>query len=162
MAADLANPVDPPSPTEMRVQVGAEPLHTEPEWQWLYGLGGGGVASFSGLVRDEQGQVEALHLEQYDPMTRPSLQRIAAEAVARWPLLGVSLLHRVGRVQPGELLVFVGVAAAHRAEAQAACEYVVDQIKTRAALWKKELRGGRWVWLRQKSADRRRQERWEA
>lgn len=111
----------------------------------------GAVASFVGLVRADKSatafSVQAMTLEHYPGMTEKALGEIVAEARSRWELLGVRVIHRVGRLLPGDRIVFVAVASAHRGEAFAACEFIMDYLKTRAPFWKKEdtEQGGRWV-----------------
>lgn len=127
----------------------------------------GAVASFVGLVRADGGNnpkvgagetatnakntvseaVAAMTLEHYPGMTERALADIVAEAKTRWPLQAVRVIHRVGRLLPGERIVFVGVAAGHRGDAFAACEFIMDYLKTRAPFWKKEEtpQGARWV-----------------
>lgn len=112
-------------------------------------LGVGAVVGFTGYVRDfNDGQeVAGMLLEHYPGMTEKALQTIVDEAQVRWPLLSVEVLHRVGRLEPGEPIVFVGVSCAHRAEAFSACQFIMDYLKTRAPFWKKEdsADGPRWV-----------------
>jgi molybdopterin synthase catalytic subunit len=112
----------------------------------------GAVASFVGLVRadkvaGEGSEVSAMTLEHYPGMTEKSLEAIVAEAGNRWQLMGTRVIHRFGRLEPGERIVFVGVASSHRGDAFAACEFIMDYLKTRAPFWKKEdtPEGGRWV-----------------
>jgi len=109
----------------------------------------GAVASFVGLVRDVSGgaDVAAMTLEHYPGMTERSLEEIVAEAQRRWSLHALRVIHRYGRLEPGDQIVFVGVAGAHRGEAFAACEFVMDYLKTRAPFWKLEEtpEGARWV-----------------
>ena len=112
----------------------------------------GAVASFVGLVRADTlagrgDEVSAMTLEHYPGMTEKSLEAIVAEADGRWRLLGARVIHRFGRLVPGERIVFVGVASSHRGDAFAACEFIMDYLKTRAPFWKKEdtPAGGRWV-----------------
>jgi len=112
----------------------------------------GAVASFVGLVRADTlagrgDEVSAMTLEHYPGMTEKSLEAIVAEADGRWRLLGTRVIHRFGRLVPGERIVFVGVASSHRGDAFAACEFIMDYLKTRAPFWKKEdtPAGGRWV-----------------
>ena len=109
----------------------------------------GAVASFVGLVRDvnDGSGVRAMTLEHYPGMTERSLEEIVAQARARWPLLGVRVIHRYGRLEPADRIVFVGVASAHRGAAFAACEFIMDYLKTRAPFWKCEEtpNGARWV-----------------
>ena len=128
----------------------------------------GAVASFVGYVRAdklagesaEDQAVSAMTLEHYPGMTEKSLEAIVAEAESRWSLLGVRVIHRFGRLVPGDRIVFVGVAGSHRGEAFAACEVIMDYLKTRAPFWKKEdtPEGGRWVDARE--ADDAAAEKW--
>ena len=106
----------------------------------------GAVASFVGLVRGDGG-VAAMTLEHYPGMTEQALADIVAQAKARWSLRRVRVIHRVGRLLPNERIVFVGVASSHRHDAFAACEFIMDYLKTQAPFWKKEetAQGGRWV-----------------
>ena len=109
----------------------------------------GAIASFVGLARDinEGSGVSAMTLEHYPGMTEKALAALVAEANARWSLLDVTVIHRVGRLLPGDPIVLVAVASRHRGEAFAACEYIMDALKTRAPFWKKEEtpEGERWV-----------------
>jgi len=109
----------------------------------------GAVATFVGLVRDVSGgsSVGAMTLEHYPGMTEKSLEEIVEQACSRWSLYGVRVIHRFGRLEPGDRIVFVGVAGAHRGETFAACEFIMDYLKTRAPFWKLEETptGARWV-----------------
>ena len=109
----------------------------------------GAIASFVGLARDmnEGSGVSAMTLEHYPGMTEKALAALVEEANARWSLLDVTVIHRVGRLLPGDSIVLVAVASRHRGEAFAACEYIMDALKTRAPFWKKEEtpEGERWV-----------------
>ena len=106
----------------------------------------GAVASFVGYVRADGG-VTALELEHYPGMTEASIAAIVAEARARWPLLGVRVIHRIGRLPVGAGIVLIAVASAHRGAAFSACEFIMDYLKTRAPFWKKAFtaQGGQWV-----------------
>lgn len=123
----------------------------------------GAVASFTGLVRDEHGgeRILAMTLEHYPGMTERQLARIEAEARARWPLLDVLVIHRVGRMLPGEPIVLVATASAHRAAALEACAFLIDWLKTKAPFWKLEETpsGARWVEAR--ASDDEAAARWE-
>jgi len=116
----------------------------------------GAVTSFVGLVRDinDGDGVRTLTLEHYPGMTEKALAAIVAEAEARWPLLGVTVIHRVGELAPTDPIVLVAVAAGHRGEAFAACEFIMDYLKTQAPFWKKETTpdGARWVDARETDA----------
>jgi molybdopterin synthase catalytic subunit len=109
----------------------------------------GGVASFIGLVRDMGGadRVEALTLELYPGMTEKKLAEIEAEANRRWPLDASLIIHRYGRLEPGDRIVLVATASPHREAALAACHFLIDWLKTDAPFWKSEAtpQGERWV-----------------
>ena len=109
----------------------------------------GGVACFVGLVRDIAGgtAVTAMTLEHYPGMTELQLAEIEAEARSRWPLLEVRIVHRVGRLEPGDRIMFCGAASAHRGAALEACAFLMDWLKTKAPFWKREETpaGERWV-----------------
>jgi molybdopterin synthase catalytic subunit len=105
----------------------------------------GAVASFVGVVRG--GEVKAMTLEHYPGMTERQLRVVANEAAARWPLRGIVVVHRHGRLVPGDRIVLVAVASAHRGPAFEACAYLMDWLKTQAPFWKREetTEGSRWV-----------------
>jgi molybdopterin synthase catalytic subunit len=113
----------------------------------------GGIASFIGLVREaNDGQaIRGMTLEHYPGMTEKALEDICAQAHARWDLIDTLVIHRVGPLAPGDRIVMVGVASGHRGEAFAACEFIMDYLKTRAPFWKREdtPQGGRWVEARE-------------
>ena len=109
----------------------------------------GALASFVGLVRDanDGDAIRGMTLEHYPGMTEKALEEICAQAHERWDLIDTLVIHRVGALVPGDRIVLVGVTSAHRGEAFAACEFIMDYLKTRAPFWKKEdtARGARWV-----------------
>ena len=123
----------------------------------------GAVATFTGLVRDinDGSGVHAMTLEHYPGMTENALEEIVEQARGRWDIDGVRVIHRYGRLLPGDQIVFVAVTSAHRGEAFAACEFIMDFLKTRAPFWKREEtpQGARWVDAR--DADDSAAERWE-
>jgi molybdopterin synthase catalytic subunit len=119
----------------------------------------GAVASFVGLVRGGD-DLDALVLEHYPGMTEREIGRIVEEACARWTLDGVTVIHRVGRLEAGARIVLVAVAAAHRGAAFAACQFVMDYLKTRAPFWKQEERGGEVRWIEAKASDDAAAGRW--
>lgn len=123
-------------------------------------LGGGAVASFTGIVRGGDG-LRSMRLDHYPAMTQARLEQIVADAQARWPLLGVTVLHRVGELQPGDRIVFVGTASAHRAAALDACAFLIDWLKTEAPFWKKEsFDDGAARWVEARAEDDAARERW--
>lgn len=122
----------------------------------------GAVASFVGLVREvnEGAGVCEMTLEHYPGMTEKALEAIVGEAAQRWAVLDALVIHRVGRLLPTDQIVLVAVAGAHRSEAFAACQFIIDYLKTRAPFWKREITptGARWVEAR--TADDLAAERW--
>lgn len=121
--------------------------------------GAGAVASFVGLVRG--GEVVAMTLEHYPGMTEAALADIVAQARSRWSLRRVRVIHRVGRLLPGGNIVFVGVTASHRGEAFAACELIMDYLKTRAPFWKKEETPAGVRWVEARDSDDLAAQRWQ-
>ncbi len=119
----------------------------------------GAVANFVGLVRGGDG-LGALTLEHYPGMTEREIAKIVAEAAARWQLCGVTVIHRVGRLEVGGRIVLVAVAAAHRGSAFEACAFVMDYLKTRAPFWKREERDGKAQWVESRTSDDAAAERW--
>jgi molybdopterin synthase catalytic subunit len=123
-------------------------------------LGGGGVASFIGIVRGEDDLTE-LMLEHHPGMTGKSLRNLAGFAVERWALLGATLVHRYGILHPGAPIVFVGTAARHRSAALDACAALIDRLKTEAPFWKREsFADGRVRWVEPRAADDTAAARW--
>lgn len=124
----------------------------------------GAVASFIGLVRDinDGSGVTEMTLEHYPGMTEKALEDIVAQAHARWNIDDVLVIHRYGRLGPGDQIVLVVVIGAHRGEAFAACEFIMDYLKTQAPFWKKEItpQGTRWVDARE--SDDTAADRWSA
>jgi molybdopterin synthase catalytic subunit len=120
----------------------------------------GAIVSFTGLVRADDDLV-ALTLEHYPAMTARQLAAIAAQAWARWPLLGGTVIHRHGRLLPGEPIVLVAITSAHRGAAFEAAEFLMDWLKTRAPFWKQEDRGQEQRWVAAKASDDAAAARWE-
>ncbi|MEP5766567.1 MAG: molybdopterin synthase catalytic subunit MoaE [Halieaceae bacterium] len=121
----------------------------------------GAVASFTGLVRSDPAEpVLTLELEHYPGMTESSISEIIAEAESRWSLLAAIVVHRIGVLQPGEQIVYVGVSSAHRGEAFQACEFIMDYLKTRAPFWKKETTAAGRRWLDARDSDDAAARRW--
>lgn len=141
----------------VRVQEAAFDPGTEVNAMHAANVGVGAVVSFVGYVRDFNDglEVAGMFLEHYPGMTEKALHKIVVEAEQRWPLLKVEVLHRIGALQPGEPIVFVGVASAHRQAAFDACNFIMDYLKTRAPFWKKEqtVAGARWVEGKQSDED---------
>jgi len=142
------------------VRVTAAAFDSAAELALLAKLGGGAVASFTGICRD-QGGVTAVELEHYPGMTQASLAALVDDACARWALLGAVLIHRVGYISAGQPIVLVGTAASHRAEALDACAFLIDKLKTDTPFWKKEHRAdGTSDWVDAKASDDARADRW--
>ena len=119
----------------------------------------GGVVSFLGQVRCGDG-VEALELRHYEPLTLPGMQALAATTLARWPLDGLLLIHRIGEMTPGEPIVLVCAAARHRRDAFAAADYAMDHLKGDAWFWKRERVAGAWRWIEPRAEDHADRARW--
>ena len=122
----------------------------------------GAVASFVGLVRDTNAgnDVAGMTLEHYPAMTQRALEAIVAEAGQRWALLDVTVIHRVGELRPSDQIVLVAVASSHRADAFAACEFIMDYLKTQAPFWKKEQTPAGARWVEQRATDEQAAARW--
>jgi molybdopterin synthase catalytic subunit len=119
----------------------------------------GAIASFIGLVRGDD-RMDAMTLDHYPGFAEREISTHVAEARSRWPLLGVRVVHRVGRLTPGERIVFVGVASSHRQAAFAAAEFLMDYLKTRAPFWKLEERAGGATWVEARDSDDESVNRW--
>jgi molybdopterin synthase catalytic subunit len=124
--------------------------------------GVGAVASFTGLVRADGGEVSALELEAYEGFTQAAVAAMAQAATARFGLLDLMVVHRVGRVEVGQPVVFVACAAAHRRAALEACDQVMDCLKSRAPFWKKSHEQGGARWIEPTAADHAAARRWDA
>lgn len=138
-----------PDQIKVRVQTEAFDLGTEVDAIRRGRTDIGAIASFVGLARDmnEGSGVAAMTLEHYPGMTEKTLAALVDDACSRWALLDVTVIHRVGRLLPGDPIVLVAVASTHRGDAFAACAFIMDYLKTRAPFWKKEetAAGERWV-----------------
>lgn len=143
----------------MNIRIQSEPFDVA-EVLGLLPQGAGAVASFIGHVRPENG-LTALVLEHFPGMTEREIARHIAAAEARWPLLGVTIIHRVGTLLPGEAIVIVAVAAKHRKAAFAACEFLMDHLKTEAPFWKQERVGDEARWVEAKASDDEARARWD-
>jgi molybdopterin synthase catalytic subunit len=122
--------------------------------------GAGGVVSFLGQVRVGEG-VEALELQHYEPLTLPGMRDLARTVLARWPLDGLLIMQRSGRMVPGEPIVLVAAAARHRRDAFAAADFAMDHLKSESWFWKRELRGGAWHWIEPRAEDYADKARWQ-
>lgn len=119
----------------------------------------GAVVTFTGMVRGDDG-LSALTIEHYPGMTEREIARHVDEAERHWPLLGVTIVHRTGRLVPGDNIVLVAVASAHRRAAFEAAEFLIDYLKTRAPFWKLEERGATVSWVEAKASDDTAAARW--
>ena len=122
--------------------------------------GAGAVVSFTGLVRDEGGRLSAMEIEHYPGMTEKAIAGMVEEAVARWSLVDALVIHRHGRLMPGEAIMMVATAGLHRGEAFAAAEFLMDYLKSRAPFWKKEFATDGAEWVAAKDADEDALKRW--
>ena len=151
-------------PWNPNIRVQAEPFDTAHESQRLTAGRSdiGALVTFTGLCRDEGGQLAALELEHFPGMAEAEIARIAGQAMERWPLMDLTVIHRTGRIAPGEPIVLVVTASAHRKAAFEAAEFLMDYLKTKAPFWKKEHRrdsasGG---WVKARGADDDAADRW--
>jgi len=130
----------------------------------------GAIVTFTGLVRDfnlvesapENTSVQGLFLEHYPGMTEKSLEAIIETAKTRWSIINARVVHRIGAMYPSDQIVFVGVNSAHRGDAFAACEFIMDYLKTQAPFWKKELTKEGERWVESRDTDQQAAERWKA
>ena len=120
----------------------------------------GAVVTFSGLVRDDTGDLSHLEIEHYPGMTTAAIQHIASEAIRRWSLADALVIHRYGRLAPGAPIMMVATAAPHRADAFAAAEFLMDYLKSRAPFWKKEVTSAGESWVEAKDEDEDALGRW--
>ena len=119
----------------------------------------GGLVSFLGQVRADD-RVEALELSHYAPLTLPGMETLGETTLARWALDGLLILHRSGRMVPGEPIVLVAAAARHRRDAFEGADYAMDHLKSDTWFWKRELRGGEWSWIEPRAEDHADLARW--
>jgi molybdopterin synthase catalytic subunit len=122
----------------------------------------GAIVTFTGLCRDEGGRLARLDLEHYPGMADAEIARVAAEALRRWPLLGLTIVHRHGPIRPGEPIVLVVTASSHRTAAFEAAEFLMDYLKSNAPFWKREVlaEGGEGGWVGAKQEDGQALARW--
>lgn len=143
-----------------RVKVQSDDFDVATELAALEALGGGGIASFTGVVRGGEGLI-ALELEHYPAMTAKQMERIVDDAMSRWPLLGVTVIHRFGRLDPGARIVMVGTASRHRGAALESCAFLIDWLKSDAPFWKKEhFADGAAAWVAAREEDAAKAKGW--
>lgn len=120
----------------------------------------GAIVTFTGVVRDVAGGLEAMEIEHYPGMTQGALEGIAQEAVTRWSLEDALVIHRHGRLVPGEMIMMVATAAPHRKDAFEAAEFLMDYLKSRAPFWKREITSDGANWVAAKETDEDALKRW--
>ena len=151
-------------PWNPNIRVQAEPFDAAHESQRLTAGRNdvGALVTFTGLCRDEGGRLSTLELEHYPGMAEAEIARIAAQAAERWPLMGLTAIHRTGKIAPGEPIVLVVTASAHRKAAFEAAEFLMDFLKTKAPFWKKEHHkdGASGDWVDARDADDDAADRW--
>lgn len=150
---------------KISVSVQQEDFSIENEYQTLrnnHALATGAICTFAGLVREfgDRPNVNGMFLEHYPGMTEQCLQKIIQQAAERWQILEARVIHRVGPLHLSEQIVFVGVSSAHRADAFAACEFIMDYLKSDAPFWKKEITKDGAEWVEAKESDLDRKKRW--
>lgn len=120
----------------------------------------GAVVTFTGIVRDVAGGLQAMEIEHYPGMTQAALTEIAAEAERRWSLEDTLVIHRYGTLVPGDMIMMVATAARHRKDAFEAAEYLMDYLKSRAPFWKREITGDSATWVASRDVDEDALKRW--
>ena len=143
----------------IRVSVDPAPIDVARELAGIEELGAGAVASFTGIVRGDDG-VTCLELEHYPGMTQAALCDLAEQAMMRWSLQSAVIVHRVGPMAPGDRVVFIATAAAHRQAALEACACLIDRLKTEAPFWKREHRDTGASWVEARAGDHQAAARW--
>jgi molybdopterin synthase catalytic subunit len=122
----------------------------------------GAIVTFCGLVREfDDGRGEALFLEHFEGMTEKTLTHICEQAAQRWPIISARIIHRIGPMNLGEQIVFVGINSAHRKAAFHACEFIMDFLKTDAPFWKKAITSDSEYWVEAKTSDQAASETWK-
>ena len=148
---------------DVRVQAGDFDVAAETAMLSRLSTNVGAIVTFTGLCRDEDGRLQALELEHYPGMAEAEIRRIADQAAGRWPLIGLTVIHRFGRIRPGENIVLVVAASAHRQAAFSAAGFLMDFLKTRAPFWKKEhLADAEGGWVEAKKDDDQAVRRWSS
>ena len=122
----------------------------------------GAISSFFGTVRDIQGDLKALHLEHYEGMTETQIAAIATKAMAQWDLHGVRIIHRIGRLEPQDMIVMVAASSAHREASLKAVHYIMDYLKTDAPFWKAEETEKGLSWVEARAADDEAKDKWRS
>ena len=120
----------------------------------------GAVVSFTGVVRDTRGDLQEMQIEHYPGMTESAIKTIAQDAVSRWKLANILVIHRYGNLKPGAPIMMVATAAAHRVAAFEAADFMMDYLKSRAPFWKKEITAQSANWVAAKDADEAALKRW--
>ncbi|KIT17399.1 molybdenum cofactor biosynthesis protein MoaE [Jannaschia aquimarina] len=143
-----------------RVLVQEEDFDLAAEASRLESTGAGAVVTFTGIVRDIEGGLRHMELEHYPGMTLKALESHAESACERWPLSGVTIIHRYGKLAPGARIMMVGTASAHRVAAFEAAEFLMDWLKSRAPFWKKEVTADGAEWVAAKDEDEAALDRW--
>lgn len=150
------------------IRIQPEDFDISEQYQLLRDLtkGIGAVVTFTGLVRefepsgDQPSAIDSLSIQHYSGMTEERLSQIVDRAAARWNLLGVTIIHRIGELLPSEQIVFVGVASQHRNDGFMAAQFIMDYLKTQATFWKQISQNGRSCWVDSKVSDAQALKRW--
>ena len=146
---------------DIRVQAAPFDLGAEANAFAARQVGMGAVVTFSGIVRDLGGDLQAMEIEHYPGMTESALAGIAEEAAARWGIGDALILHRYGRLGPDEMIMMVATSARHRGDAFQAAEFLMDYLKSRAPFWKKEVTGTDASWVDARDEDEDALTRWQ-
>ena len=146
----------------IRISIQKEELDITSEIQLMRSRSIGAIATFHGMVRDssEDSSLISLSLEHYPGMSEKALDKIARKATKKWSLGSATIIHRVGRLKPEEMIVFVGCASAHRHDAFDGCRYIMDFLKTDAPFWKAEETKEGMFWVSERTTDKRAVQSW--
>ncbi|MEM9248457.1 MAG: molybdenum cofactor biosynthesis protein MoaE [Pseudomonadota bacterium] len=144
----------------VRVQETAFSVGDEVETFARGAMGAGAIVSFTGVVRDEGGTLDAMQIEHYPGMTERAISKIVEQACGRWGLTDALVIHRHGHLLPGEVIMMVATASSHRSDAFAAADFLMDFLKSRAPFWKKEMSGQTSSWVAAKDEDEVALTRW--
>lgn len=149
---------------KIQIQEAAFDVGEETTWLRASSQQVGGIATFLGVVRDinEEDSVSGLYLEHYPGMTESQIEKIIDKASEQWEVITVTVIHRIGELLPSDEIVFVGVGSTHRGDAFAACEFIMDFLKTEATFWKKEQTSDGSRWLTTRNSDVKAVERWQS
>ena len=147
--------------TDLFIEVRAADIDPTAELAAMKSSKTGAINAFFGIVRNEDDDLVALHLQHYEGMTQKQITKIAEQAMNRWSLTGLRVIHRIGRLEPSDMIVMVAASSAHRSEAIEACHFVMDYLKTDAPFWKAEEKKDGVSWVDARESDDSAKDKWQ-